>query len=185
MGSVPRRCRACRAHRLPGQATVGIADRPGRARAFVRKQLRLAGAGARLFLFEGPRRFLSRCAVAAGGAAGDGAGRARDPDRRARARRCSARSASATPASGSPSTSSAPCGRSRSADDRRAAITSDDDDRITRVGKLLRTLRLDELPQIVNILKWRDELDRPAPRSRGAVACGTPAKSRSTATATW
>ena len=33
----------------------------------------------------------------------------------------------------------------------------------------LRNLRLDELPQIFNILKWRDELDRPAARGGGAV----------------
>ena len=29
---------------------------------------------------------------------------------------------------------------------------------------MLRKLRIDELPQIINILKWRDELDRPAAR---------------------
>ena len=35
MGSVPGRCRARRADRLPGQAIDRIADRPGRARSFV------------------------------------------------------------------------------------------------------------------------------------------------------
>ena len=40
----------------------GIADRPGRDRASVRKQLRLAGPGARLFLSQGPRSISSsRC----------------------------------------------------------------------------------------------------------------------------
>jgi lipopolysaccharide/colanic/teichoic acid biosynthesis glycosyltransferase len=38
-------------------------------------------------------------------------------------------------------------------DDRRAAMTADDDDRVTQVGRRLRKLRLDELPQILNIIR--------------------------------
>jgi lipopolysaccharide/colanic/teichoic acid biosynthesis glycosyltransferase len=37
--------------------------------------------------------------------------------------------------------------------DRRAAITADDDERVTRAGRRLRKLRLDELPQIFNIIR--------------------------------
>jgi len=50
-------------------------------------------------------------------------------------------------------------------DERRAAITNDDDDRITRVGRILRTLRLDELPQIINILKWEMSWIGPRPEA--------------------
>jgi len=37
-------------------------------------------------------------------------------------------------------------------DDRHAAITRDNDDRITRIGSVLRRYRIDELPQIFNVL---------------------------------
>ena len=50
-------------------------------------------------------------------------------------------------------------------DERRAAMTRDDDDRVTRVGRLLRTLRLDELPQIFNILKWEMSWIGPRPEA--------------------
>src|SRR4051812_17018287 len=50
-------------------------------------------------------------------------------------------------------------------DERLAAMTSNDDDRITRVGKSLRTLRLDELPQIINILKWEMSWIGPRPEA--------------------
>ena len=50
-------------------------------------------------------------------------------------------------------------------DERRALMTSDDDDRITRVGRVLRTLRLDELPQIFNILKWEMSWIGPRPEA--------------------
>jgi lipopolysaccharide/colanic/teichoic acid biosynthesis glycosyltransferase len=49
--------------------------------------------------------------------------------------------------------------------ERRALMTSDDDDRITRVGRILRTLRLDELPQIFNILKWEMSWIGPRPEA--------------------
>jgi lipopolysaccharide/colanic/teichoic acid biosynthesis glycosyltransferase len=47
----------------------------------------------------------------------------------------------------------------------RDAITTDDDERITRVGRLLRKLRLDELPQIFNILKWQMSWIGPRPEA--------------------
>ncbi|MCY7340165.1 MAG: sugar transferase [Sphingomonas bacterium] len=50
-------------------------------------------------------------------------------------------------------------------DERQAAMTSDDDARITRVGRTLRTLRLDELPQMFNILKWEMSWIGPRPEA--------------------
>ena len=50
-------------------------------------------------------------------------------------------------------------------DDRETLMTSDDDDRITRVGRALRSLRLDELPQIFNILKWQMSWIGPRPEA--------------------
>ena len=50
-------------------------------------------------------------------------------------------------------------------DERRAAITTEGDERITRVGRLLRKLRLDELPQIVNILRWEMSWIGPRPEA--------------------
>jgi lipopolysaccharide/colanic/teichoic acid biosynthesis glycosyltransferase len=51
------------------------------------------------------------------------------------------------------------------ADERAAAMTQDDDERITRVGRTLRNLRLDELPQIINILKWEMSWIGPRPEA--------------------
>jgi lipopolysaccharide/colanic/teichoic acid biosynthesis glycosyltransferase len=51
------------------------------------------------------------------------------------------------------------------ADERHAAITRNDDGRITRVGRTLRKLRLDELPQIFNILKWEMSWIGPRPEA--------------------
>lgn len=51
------------------------------------------------------------------------------------------------------------------ADERAAAMTSDDDDRVTRIGRLLRTWRLDELPQLFNILKWQMSWIGPRPEA--------------------
>jgi lipopolysaccharide/colanic/teichoic acid biosynthesis glycosyltransferase len=51
-------------------------------------------------------------------------------------------------------------------DERRAAMTGDGDHRITRVGAVLRKLRLDELPQIINILKWEMSWIGPRPEAQ-------------------
>ncbi|MBA3669806.1 MAG: sugar transferase [Sphingomonas sp.] len=51
-------------------------------------------------------------------------------------------------------------------DERQAAITSEDDDRITGVGRVLRQLRLDELPQIFNILMWQMSWIGPRPEAQ-------------------
>ncbi|HUQ95698.1 MAG TPA: sugar transferase [Bryobacteraceae bacterium] len=57
--------------------------------------------------------------------------------------------------------------RASGADDERiAAITQANDSRITRVGRVLRTLRLDELPQIINILKWEMSWIGPRPEAK-------------------
>jgi lipopolysaccharide/colanic/teichoic acid biosynthesis glycosyltransferase len=50
-------------------------------------------------------------------------------------------------------------------DERRAAMTSDGDERITRVGAWLRRTRIDELPQIFNILKWQMSWIGPRPEA--------------------
>ncbi len=50
-------------------------------------------------------------------------------------------------------------------DERLAAMTSDGDERITRVGKWLRYLRVDELPQIFNILCWQMSWIGPRPEA--------------------
>ncbi len=51
-------------------------------------------------------------------------------------------------------------------DDRDAAMTKDDDDRVTNIGRVLRKLRLDELPQIFNILKWQMSWIGPRPEAQ-------------------
>jgi lipopolysaccharide/colanic/teichoic acid biosynthesis glycosyltransferase len=50
-------------------------------------------------------------------------------------------------------------------DDRSAAMTKDDDDRITDVGRVIRKLRLDELPQIWNVLKLQMSWIGPRPEA--------------------
>jgi len=50
-------------------------------------------------------------------------------------------------------------------DEREAAMTRDGDDRVTQVGRLLRQLRLDELPQIFNILKFEMSWIGPRPEA--------------------
>ena len=50
-------------------------------------------------------------------------------------------------------------------DERRAAMTGADDERITKVGAFLRRTRLDEVPQIFNILQWRMSWIGPRPEA--------------------
>lgn len=50
-------------------------------------------------------------------------------------------------------------------EDRNAAITTDGDDRVTRTGRILRKLRLDEIPQMMNILKWEMSWIGPRPEA--------------------
>jgi lipopolysaccharide/colanic/teichoic acid biosynthesis glycosyltransferase len=50
-------------------------------------------------------------------------------------------------------------------DPREAAITRDFDDRITRVGRFLRYYRLDELPQLINVLKGEMSWIGPRPEA--------------------
>jgi lipopolysaccharide/colanic/teichoic acid biosynthesis glycosyltransferase len=52
-------------------------------------------------------------------------------------------------------------------EDRRAAMTADGDARVTRIGHILRKLRIDEIPQIFNILKG--EMSWIGPRPEAAV----------------
>jgi lipopolysaccharide/colanic/teichoic acid biosynthesis glycosyltransferase len=54
-----------------------------------------------------------------------------------------------------------------SSNERASAVTRDGDDRITRVGAFLRRSRLDELPQIINILKG--EMSWIGPRPEASV----------------
>jgi lipopolysaccharide/colanic/teichoic acid biosynthesis glycosyltransferase len=59
----------------------------------------------------------------------------------------------------------ASAGGEEPADPRLSAITRDDDDRVTRVGRVLRRYRLDELPQAINILKGEMSWIGPRPEA--------------------
>jgi lipopolysaccharide/colanic/teichoic acid biosynthesis glycosyltransferase len=50
-------------------------------------------------------------------------------------------------------------------DARQAAMTRDGDDRVTRIGRVIRRYRIDELPQIVNILKGEMSWIGPRPEA--------------------
>jgi lipopolysaccharide/colanic/teichoic acid biosynthesis glycosyltransferase len=50
-------------------------------------------------------------------------------------------------------------------DELRAAITHDNDERVTRVGTFLRRYRLDEMPQIFNILRFEMSWIGPRPEA--------------------
>jgi len=54
------------------------------------------------------------------------------------------------------------------------AITCDDDPRITRLGRLLRKTKLDELPSLVNVVKGKMSLVGPRPESPPWVERYTP-----------
>ena len=185
MGSVPRRRGARRADRLPGQATVGIADRAGRDRASVGEQLRLAAPGARLFLSQGPARFPVRVAAAAAGAAADGRRRRSRSASTARGPVLFRQKRSAMPAGAIIVYKFRTMRRVEVEDERSAAMTQrrrrpDHARRPCAAQAPDRRAAADhQHPEMGN------ELDRPASRSAGAVASGTPAKSPSTAIATW
>ena len=53
------------------------------------------------------------------------------------------------------------------------ALTTNGDARFTRIGGLLAKLKIDEIPQLLHVLKRRDEPGRPA-------SGGTPSSSAST-----
>jgi lipopolysaccharide/colanic/teichoic acid biosynthesis glycosyltransferase len=50
-------------------------------------------------------------------------------------------------------------------DARTAAMTQDDDVRVTRIGRTLRRYRIDELPQVINILKGEMSWIGPRPEA--------------------
>jgi lipopolysaccharide/colanic/teichoic acid biosynthesis glycosyltransferase len=57
-------------------------------------------------------------------------------------------------------------------------ITTADDERITRVGRLLRHSKLDEIPQLLNVLKGEMSLVGPRPEDPRYVALYTPEQRR-------
>ncbi len=52
------------------------------------------------------------------------------------------------------------------ADERSSAMTKSHDLRITNIGRILRKLRIDELPQVLNILRWEMSWIGPRPEAQ-------------------
>ena len=57
-------------------------------------------------------------------------------------------------------------------------VTCGDDARITRVGRLLRRTKVDELPQLFNVLSGDMSLGAPVPSSRNSLRSSSPTTRR-------